>query len=312
MASTTHTNPTGDSQDNNQNCLEQWKEDLIATSNALIKTQAKAAQAYQLYAYSATWENKLKIYCENVEQTNDLIAEILVELGQFCGQVQVVCENTKCVVQALDVLFCYLKDFFTCTDALNTSLSNLINRIKCLNDPNLGSSIILKCLNDMSEKLTATIAGQREILKLIINILKMARILKEMICESEEHDCGLYDQLGALLLRFNHSGSTPGASVSTNPDSSPAPAPSTNPDTESPSCEDEEASCTGELDNKPVMPLDQDDYWDTTKDQYSRAQEESATNKANYDACREEQKKLEACKKRLSDAVAAAEEAKAC
>lgn len=265
-----------------------------------IKT-AEASLAYLAMSNSATWEGKLKTYWENVDKTNKLILEVTAELTVYKGQSSTVQTNTAHVVNAVDVLFCYLRGFFRCTDRLSTNLSTLINQIKCLNEPNLGSSIILKCLSDLSDKLNAAIAAQQEILKLIVEILKQARVLSSTVCASQDEDgscegdegCSFISLIDALAVRFNH-GPEEGS-----------------PSSDMPECPDE-SSCNGAYTIEPKMPLEQDDYYNNTKSQYEKAQEETAELRKDYYLLLEEQKKLVDCKKSLSDAIDAAESAKSC
>lgn len=276
------------------NCLEDWKKDLENVKNALVIKTAETTQAYLEMSHSGIWEGKLKTYWENVDKTNKLILEIIEELNVFKVQANTVCQNTGHVVTALEVLFCYLRGFFRCTDRLGANLSALINQIKCLNEPNLGSSIILKCLNDLQAKLNAAIAGQQDILKLIVTILKEARILNATACTVKpEEKCGFMDLLDGLAGRFDH-GSESGSSSSDIPE---------HPD---------ESSCDGNFALTPKMPLENDDYYKNTWSKYEMAQSETVVLKKAYYQLLEEQKKLVDCKKSLSDAIDAAESAKSC
>ncbi len=294
MARKAQNNQGGQREGQGQSCLEEWKKDLEKVQNALVRKSAEANQAYLAMSNSSVWEGKLKTYWENVDKTNKLILEVTAELTVFNGQSSTVCTNTGHVVSAVDVLFCFLKDFFRCTDRLSINLSTLINQIKCLNEPNLGSSILLKCLGDLSDKLNAAIAAQQEILKLIVTILKQARMLNSTVCATEgDEGCSFIGLIETLSVRFNHE------------------AEEGNPISDMPDCPDE-SSCDGAFTLDPKMPLEQDEYYTKTKSQYELSQQETAQLKKDYYILLEEQKKLVDCKKSLSDAIDAAESAKSC
>jgi len=282
-----------DHSNDTQDCSLTWKDQLKQAKNGYAVQKSLTDKAYVEYTNSAVWENKLKVYWDNIQATNELGKKISNELLLFKKHTDRVCTNTQCTVEALEYLFCIVKDFFDCTDQLKGELSDLQKLIDCLNNPDLkpGSSIILTCLKDFSDKLDAAIAGQHDLLKMVINVLKCARQLHESVCST---DCSLTTQLDDLICLFNTPESE-GEAASDDHD-----------------CGDSSQSCHGMLKPKPAMPLEDDPYYKKTKDQFEKSEQETDQLESDYNAAREEAEKILSYKNSLMDAINAAEAAKDC
>jgi hypothetical protein len=279
-------------------CLEQWKEDLRKLDNGLLLKQAVVASLSTTKANAGTWEAKLKYCWDRAQRTNRLINEITAGIESLSGQVERVCANAACADEALGNVFCLIKKFYDCTDAFRGLINSTRDTIISNCDEG-ETSIILACLNEMTDKLGTTIAGQKEILKMVIDLLKQAKILSAAICESKntvgEENCGLNSLVGLFEELFNNEEGT---------DSPNMPAS----DSELPPT----GSCGATLERKISMPLENDEYYTGLKDQYEAAQTEYLEVSSSLDEARLSMEGMQSCATSLRNAIAASEKAKDC
>ncbi len=295
-----------DNQNNDQDCLSTWKEELRKTSNALKIEQAKSDKAQITYANASVWESKLKSYWTNIQKSNEIGIKISDELKSFKKHTDIVCQKTDCSVQALELIFCLIKEFFECTDDLKEKVSDLQKQIECRNEPGLNpqSSKVLQCLKNFSDKLDLAIAGQQELIKMVINVVKCAIQIHESICSTP---CGLRELLVKLIDIFEGCGDQEEVQVS----SKKGHKHEDHHKDEDPECGPDN-SCNAKLEPVPVMPISDDPYYTGTEDQYNKAKSEKETYKKEADEAKEKTETLASFKKSLEDAIAAAVEAKAC
>lgn len=186
---------------NDMDCLEMWKDELRQTQNILVKAEAEAQQACATYETIVSVKNKLNIYLDNIDATAFIISKIQDELAVFLSQINDACEKTECTVEAMKVLYCFIKEFFECTDTFSTTISGFITQIECLNLSGK-PSIVLKCLQTLTEKLNVTIATQEAMIKLIIEIVQDAIEIDKLICNST---CGSLQSLVFALIKKHRS-----------------------------------------------------------------------------------------------------------
>ncbi len=269
-------------------CLQMWKKNLISTKNALEEANAHTSLAKKEWENAAAWEYTLKSYWENVEESNKIIVAICNELKLFGKHAERVCENTECTVRSIEILFCLLVEFFSCTDKLKDYVSEIEREIECLNDQeiNANSSIILRCLKDFLSKLNEATQKQHEVIKMVIDLLKQSKGIYAEICANS---CSLKHILKDLEDSF--CGDC---------------------DSEADHDCDDEDSCNATIEPKPKMPLEDDPYYKETRRQYEKSKEEAKKAKEKYDDRRDKSESLTACKKSLEEAIDAAEATKEC
>ena len=299
-----------------QDCVKFWDDELTKVSNTLKLEEAKTNRAKKALDNANSWASLLEAYWKNINNTNKLGKEASLEVSRFKERLNGgsdqngICEYTECTVKVTKALYCLVEDFYTQTDMLKNKLAALITRIDCLNNPEINprSSKIYACLKELSSKLDAAIASQKETIRKVLDVVKTATILDQTVC-SEEY--GLEDKLEDIYCLFNTppDSSSSSSSSSTNPPQRPRGAYGRG-------CEQEVVdSCNAVIDPAPVMPLDQgdeDSYYYKTKNQAITAENEKQQAEENYEGLRKNRDSLRSSKKSLENAKQAAESAKGC
>ena len=296
-----------DSANREPDCVKNWEEDLKNITNQLLEICAKKNQAEFAYANASEWEGKLKMYCDAIEKTEALTIEINNVLIVFSAQLEVICKNTVCLIEATEILYCLVKESFDCMDGLKEKLTAIMREIECQTLPNISSktSIVLQCLTIICNKVDEAKAYQHDLIKKVIDILKCAQQLNEMICGD---CCGIRHFIHKMCHAFGI--------VHTSTDSGEEPKPADCPE------EDEEenftvcgitiCSCDAEILNKPEFPLENSIYFTKTKGQYGKAKTEKGELQVVFNDQRKMCEELTSCKKSLEDAIEASKAAKEC
>ncbi len=279
MASNSNQRDTAD-------CIKNWENDLRKASNALTKKQAELNRAEASYDNAQKWATKLDDLCKGLIKTDELSKDVLEEIRQVISILIKVCENTACVKEVIEILYCIIKDFFECTDALKQKLADIKREIECLNDPglNTSTSIILKCIEDLCLKIDDALKTQQDLIKQVIEVVRCICQLNESLCGI---DCSLRSQINDLETLFSQGPEENGGNCETD-------------------------SCDEKLQPKPSMPLDCDPFYTDSKETAEKANSELDAAKERRSELRKERDGLLSLRNSLIDAIEAAKAAKDC
>ena len=269
-----------------EDCIKKWESDLRKATNALVKKQAELNKAQKKYENAQTWDKKLESLFKDLKQTDERSANVLEEIGVLSSILEKVCENTACVKEVVEILYCMIKEFYECTDQLKQKLTNIKREIECLNDPglNASTSIVIKCIEDLCAKIDEAIKSQQELIKKLIEVVKCTCELYESLCGE---DCSLSTIIVDLETLFSQGPGEANAECKTD-------------------------SCNANLQPKPTMPLNCDPFYKQINDQTKNAEKELEEAKKEYSDLRKERDKLLSLKNSLAEAIKAAQAAKAC
>ena len=159
--------------------------DRLVEAQKDAEGKLKEMNAYYSSASAAfndakTWEDKIKIYWDNIKNTEDLADTIIADLEKLDIQVECVCSNASGYVEAVKILVCCVKEVGGGLEMLNDDFRDLMTRIDCVKskEPSLDSSkSILKCLDEYRIKLEAALASALEALKVALELLKCANLI---------------------------------------------------------------------------------------------------------------------------------------
>jgi len=174
---TTPTNDPGGS----DCCYDVWKTQLDAVNRNFKEADEKAKRLQRQLDSAIVFRDKYKGWFEDLLQANDLAGYICQHMHVFSHQVDNICCTTQNGVQAIDLLFCMVRDFYVRVDRLKEEYDQLFSCIKCLNRPELTGGII-DCLGEYSKKLDAVIATRDTLVALLVQAIKIAYELNAAIC----------------------------------------------------------------------------------------------------------------------------------
>lgn len=172
--------PTGDP-GGSDCCYDSWKEQLDRVNRKFREADEKAKCLQRQLDSALMFRDKYKAWFEDLSRTNELAEYICQHMHVFASQVDNICCTTQNSAQAINLLFCMVRDFYIRVDKLKEEYDNLINCIKCLNRPELNGGII-DCLGEYYKKLEAVINTRDKIVELLVKALKLAFEINSSIC----------------------------------------------------------------------------------------------------------------------------------
>ena len=124
----------------------------------------------------------LKKWHDELTNADEIARKICDQLTVVLIQTTNVSKNTDHAVDAIEILFCMIRDFYKRVDYLQERYNQLINCIKCLNSSQLvPGEGLYKCLEDYYAKLEIVIKTRDELIKKVIQALKLASKIDEHI-----------------------------------------------------------------------------------------------------------------------------------
>lgn len=295
--------PQGGNGNSDNDRLKNWEEDLKDVCNKLKIACAKKDQAEVAYNTAKIWEGKLKSYHDAIDSTIKITDDIENVLDQFKCQIELICKNTECLIEASEILYCMVIKSFECIDELKNILTTVMKDIECLNLPDLNpkTSIVLQCLNNICIRVDEARSNQHDLIKQVIQVLKCAQELNEMICGE---NCGLNHIVKQICTTFLPE-STGGEGTGDCDDEDI-------PDAGNEICGCTITSCKEITLEKPKFPLMNSTYYEEIGEEYEASKIEKKCLKDAFNEKRSVCDELTACKKNLEDAIAASKAAKEC
>ncbi|HYF32552.1 MAG TPA: hypothetical protein VD993_15615 [Chitinophagaceae bacterium] len=162
-------------------CYDTWKEQLDRVNRKFKEADERAKRLQRQLDSAILFRDKYKTWHEDLFRANELAEYICQHMHVFASQVDNICCTTQNGVQAVNLLFCMVRDFYLRVDKLKEEYDQLINCIKCLNRPELNGGII-DCLGEYYKKLEVVINTRDKIIELLVKAMKMAFELNSAIC----------------------------------------------------------------------------------------------------------------------------------
>lgn len=162
-------------------CYDTWKAQLDAVNRKFREADEKAKRLQRQLDSAVMFRDKYKTWYEDLFRANELAGYICQHMHLFASQVDNICCTTQNGVQAINLLFCMVRDFYIRVDKLKEEYDQLISCIKCLNRPELNGGII-DCLGEYYKKLEAAINTRDKIIELLVKALKIAFEVNTSIC----------------------------------------------------------------------------------------------------------------------------------
>lgn len=272
-------------------CVEKWKDKKDVAKRDLDEIIAEAEQAKKALEYAVAWESKLKWYFGNIEKTAELSDNLRRELSVMIAQVERVCKNAECTVEALKCLYCQVQNVYTESATSLVAILELLQKcIKCITDPALvRDKGITKAISDLEIKVKELDALYLDSIKKVIEALKCALVLFHSICEDHVRDedyetDSLHSELEGLYDRLAGNKVVSDAL--------------------------ECVATSQKLEPIPSFPLKQDQYYTSVVDQFANAQAATGTARDEYDRLKKEKEGLQACYNSLVDAIQTADKTK--
>lgn len=170
-------------------CYDTWKAELREVNTKYSEAEEVARLLTAELVFMAERRDRLKNWYDELTKANDLAQHICQQLEVMLSQTKKIATNTKYAIEAIKTLYCMIRDFYMQLDLLKVKYDQLLNCIKCLNDPLLAPGQgIMKCLEEYGKKLDALLLTRDELLKAVMAAVFMAYRINRNIAL----DYGLY------------------------------------------------------------------------------------------------------------------------
>ena len=164
-------------------CYDTWKEELIVVKRNYNKANEEAIQANERYKFIVWQRDKFKAWLDDLIKTHQLSQDICNQFEVTISQTEKICTNSDKTVDAIEILFCMVRDLYEQVDLILTIYNQIDACIKCINSEELPeNSGIRKCLKIYWEKLDAVIKTRNEVIKALMKAIRDANVLHESIC----------------------------------------------------------------------------------------------------------------------------------
>jgi hypothetical protein len=279
-------------------CYDSWVEELKEVNTKYNDVEEESRQIASSLTVILDRRDKLKSWYDELTKANDASRKICDQIDVFLCHIEKVSKNTMYTVKAIKVLYCMVKDFYMQIDVLKTKYEELINCIRCLNDPSLAPGQgVMKCIEDYGKKLEAVIATRDVLIELLMKAIHTAFLINKNLGK----DHGLYTIIEEWKVTFNCDEPCP-----PKPDCEPGAKSYPVQHGQHGHAQHTTVDTAETCDLEPVFqfPICSDPYYDEIRDRY-----ESDRTKANElsDQLRDLNKKKEsllACKQSLQTAIA--------
>jgi hypothetical protein len=168
-------------------CYDAWNWELIQVNIKLKDVGCELADAQKHLTVVTTRFNRLKAWHEELTKANELTFAICRQLKLIEGQLESICKNTCYTVNAVEILYCMIREFYYTLDCLWEKYDRIMNCIKNLQYPSLNTtSGIGKVLSDYGTALTAVTGTRDALIALMMKVVDGALKLHDELCD----DCG--------------------------------------------------------------------------------------------------------------------------
>jgi hypothetical protein len=179
--------PTHEPPCNPDCCYDVWNWELTNVNIELKDVGYELTDAQKHLTIVTTRYNRLKTWHDELTTANELSFRICRQLDLIEDQLDSICKNTCFTVNAVEILYCMIREFYYTVDELQEKYDCIMNCIKCLNIPALNTtSGIGKVLTDYGTALAAVIQARTALITLIMTIVDGALKLHDELCD----ECG--------------------------------------------------------------------------------------------------------------------------
>jgi hypothetical protein len=167
-------------------CYDTWKDELKKVNQSYSETIEQVDQMKKKLTFVTERRNKFRTWLDELLKAEDMARNICHQLEIIATQSDKIWLNADKARSAIEILFCMIKDFYSRVDYIKKRYEELQRCIASNNDSSLVKGQgILKCLDDYLVKLEAIIKTRDEIIKLIVEAIKLSNLIRNNISTKE-------------------------------------------------------------------------------------------------------------------------------
>ena len=157
-------------------CYDTWQDELKTVTQKYNSVVEQATQIQNKLTFITDRRNKYKTWLDELNNAQDLAVAICNQLELIAVQSDKIWYSSCKAVDAVETLFCMIRDFFMQLDLIKTQYDDIQNCITNNTDPSLVKGQgILKALDDYKAKLDIVIKLRDDIIKNIVAAVKISK-----------------------------------------------------------------------------------------------------------------------------------------
>ena len=180
-------------------CYNTWEKELKESNLEFSQVTEEAKQISEKYKYITLERDKFKEWLDDLIKANQLANDVCGQFQVISAQLEKICTNSEKSVEAIEILFCMVRDLFEQIDLIVSLYNEVDACIKALNREELPEdSGIRKCLKVFMEKVDAVVKLRDELIKALMKIIRDAKVLHAGICSDFGIEVWVAEWLGIL------------------------------------------------------------------------------------------------------------------
>jgi hypothetical protein len=163
-------------------CYDTWKEELTDVVTRYTSKIEEVIQIEKQLNLITDRRNRYKKWIDELIDAHDKARSICHQLEIIAGQSEKIWYNSCKATEAIEILFCMIRDFYFQVDLIKIRYDNLSNCINANNDPSLVKDQgILKCLGEYFKKLEEVLKTRAAIIKDLVEAIRLAQLIRNGI-----------------------------------------------------------------------------------------------------------------------------------
>jgi hypothetical protein len=163
-------------------CYDSWQEELKKVTQKYNSVTETATQIQNMLTLVSDRRTKYRTWDNEIITAQELAMAICNQLELIAVQSDKIWYSSCKAVDAVDILFCMIRDFFIQIDLIKTQYDDIQNCLANNTDPSLVKGQgILKALDDYKAKLDIVIKLRDDIIKNIVTAVQIANLIRNNI-----------------------------------------------------------------------------------------------------------------------------------
>ncbi|MEO6613367.1 MAG: hypothetical protein ABIT05_14865 [Chitinophagaceae bacterium] len=174
--------PGPDDGSNGDCCYQSWDEQLKLVSQDYKSAVENSEQAKKKLVFITDRRDRYRTWVEELEKAEEKARLVCQQLDVLASQTRKIWYNSGKTVDAVQILFCMIRDFFFQVDGLRKEYDDLLNCVNNNHDQNIGKDTgILKVCDEYLKKLEDVIKVRDEMIKPAMEAIRIANLIRNNI-----------------------------------------------------------------------------------------------------------------------------------
>lgn len=176
-------------------CYDNWNDELKDVSARYTNTVEEVLQIQNRLTLVVDKRNRFKKWIDELNDAEEKARAISDQLEILANQSQKIWYSACKANEAIEILFCMIRDFYYQVDEIKKRYDSLQNCINNNTDPALVKDQgILKCLGEYYKKLEEVIKTRDELIKAVVEAIRLAQLIRNNIstrncpCDDDNYD----------------------------------------------------------------------------------------------------------------------------